>query len=301
VLGLPVVEAWEQPTGSGAVLDAGRATLELLSTAQAALVDQVEVGSRVAGPVRIALEVDDAAETAGTLVAGGAERLGGPVVTPWSHRNVRLRAPDGTQLTLFTVLDAEPVPTTLRLAQDADADALLARDPLALLVGMLLDQQFPMERAFAGPYLLARRLSLDTLDAGAIAAHDPDALAKVMAGPPAVHRYPAAMAGRVQALCRLVAEQWGGDAAELWRSAATGRELLARLRSLPGFGEQKARIFVALLGKQLGVQPPGWREAAGPYGEEGSHRSVADVTDADSLAQVRAFKQATKQAAPRTR
>jgi uncharacterized HhH-GPD family protein len=186
--------------------------------------------------------------------------------------------------------------TTLRLTQDPDADALLSRDPLALLVGMLLDQQFPMERAFASPYLLTQRLSVDHLDAGAIAAHDPDALAKVMAGPPALHRYPAAMAGRVQALCQLVAERWGGDAAELWRTAATGRELLARLRTLPGFGEQKARIFVALLGKQLGVRPPGWREAAGAYGEEGSHRSIADVTDAESLAQVRAFKQAAKAA-----
>lgn len=191
--------------------------------------------------------------------------------------------------------------TTLRLAQDPDADALLTRDPLALLVGMLLDQQFPMERAFASPYELAQRLSVKTLDAGAIAAYDPDAFAKVMAGPPALHRYPAAMAERVQALCRRVAEECGGDAAALWRTAATGRELLGRLRSLPGFGEQKARIFVALLGKQLGVQPPGWREAAGPYGEEGSHRSAADITDAESLAQVRAFKQAAKQAAKGTR
>jgi uncharacterized HhH-GPD family protein len=191
--------------------------------------------------------------------------------------------------------------TNLRLAQHPDADALLARDPLALLVGMLLDQQFPMERAFAAPYLLAQRLSLDSLDADLIGSYDPDALAKVMAGPPALHRYPAAMAGRVQALCRHVAEEWGGDAAELWRTAATGRELLARLRSLSGFGEQKARIFVALLGKQLGVQPPGWGEAAGPYGEEGSHRSVADVTGAESLAQVRAFKQAAKLAARRDR
>jgi uncharacterized HhH-GPD family protein len=192
-------------------------------------------------------------------------------------------------------------PVTLRLAQDPDADALLARDPLALLIGMLLDQQFPMERAFAGPYLLARRLQLDTLDPATIAAYDPEALAKAMAGPPAVHRYWGAMAGRVQALCQHVLERWNGDAAELWRTAATGRELLARLRALPGFGEQKARIFVALLGKQLGVQPPGWREVAGPYGEQGSHRSVADVTGADSLAAVRAFKQAAKQATQRPR
>jgi uncharacterized HhH-GPD family protein len=185
----------------------------------------------------------------------------------------------------------------LRLAQDPDADALLARDPLALLIGMLLDQQFPMERAFAAPYLLARRLQRETLDAAELAAHDPDALARLMAGPPALHRYPAAMAARVQALCRQLVERHGGDAAALWLGAASGEELLRRLRALPGFGEQKARIFVALLGKQLGVAPPGWREAAGPYGEPGSHRSVADVTDADSLAQVRAYKQAAKRAA----
>jgi catechol 2,3-dioxygenase-like lactoylglutathione lyase family enzyme len=108
VLGLPVVEAWDTPTGSGAILDAGRATLELLSVKQAQLVDHVEVGERVAGPVRLALEVEDSERTAGELVAGGAELLAQPVVTPWSHRNVRLRAPDGMQLTLFTVLDAEP-------------------------------------------------------------------------------------------------------------------------------------------------------------------------------------------------
>jgi uncharacterized HhH-GPD family protein len=186
---------------------------------------------------------------------------------------------------------------SLRLAQDPDADQLLARDPLALLVGMLLDQRMPLEWAFRGPYRLAQRLGWDSLDAGEIAAYDPEAFTAVMVGPPALHRYPAVMAGRIQALCRYLLDAYGGDAAELWRTAGSGAELLRRLRALPGFGEQKARIFVALLGKQLGVQPPGWREAAGPYGEEGSRRSAADVTDADSLAEVRAFKQATKQAA----
>jgi uncharacterized HhH-GPD family protein len=186
---------------------------------------------------------------------------------------------------------------TLQLAQVPEADELLARDPLALLIGMLLDQQFPMERAFASPWLLAQRLGVTELDAAAIAAHDPDDLARLMAGPPALHRYPAAMAGRVQAVCAHVAATYGGDAAALWRTASSGAELLRRIRSLPGFGEQKARILVALLGKQLGVRPPGWREAAGPYGEEGSRRSVADVTDADSLAAVRAAKQAVKRAA----
>jgi uncharacterized HhH-GPD family protein len=190
------------------------------------------------------------------------------------------------------------VPTpALRLAQNPEADALLARDPLALLVGMLLDQRVPLEWAFAAPYRLAQRLGWESLDAGAIAAYDPEAFTKVMVGPPALHRYPAVMAGRVQALCRHLVDRWGGDAAVLWRTAESGAELLRRLRDLPGFGEQKARIFVALLGKQLGVTPPGWREAAGPYGEEGARRSAADVTDADSLAEVRAFKQSAKQAA----
>jgi uncharacterized HhH-GPD family protein len=186
---------------------------------------------------------------------------------------------------------------TLQLAQVPEADELLARDPLALLIGMLLDQQFPMERAFASPWLLARRLGVTELDAAAIAAHDPDEFARLMAGPPALHRYPAAMAGRVQAVCAHVAEAYGGDAAALWRTAESGAELLRRIKALPGFGEQKARILVALLGKQLGARPPGWREAAGHYGEEGSRRSVADVTDADSLAAVRAAKQAVKRAA----
>ena len=188
-------------------------------------------------------------------------------------------------------------PPTLRLAQDPDADALLASDPLALLVGMLLDQQFPLEWAFRAPYRLAGRMERTSLDAVEIAAYDPEAFVKLMAGPPALHRYPASMAGRVQALCRHVAERYGGDAAALWHTAESGQELLRRLRALPGFGEQKARIFVALLGKQLGVRPAGWREAAGPYGEDGARRSAADVTDADSLAEVRAFKQAAKRAA----
>ena len=184
----------------------------------------------------------------------------------------------------------------LRLAQDPDADALLSNDPLALLMGMLLDQQFPLEWAFRAPWRLAQRMERTSLDAAEIADYDPEAFVKLMAGPPALHRYPASMAQRVQALCRLVVEEYGGDAAALWRTAGTGKELLARLRALPGFGEQKARIFVALLGKQLGVRPEGWQEVAGPYGEDGSRRSAADVTDAETLAEVRAFKQAAKRA-----
>jgi len=198
----------------------------------------------------------------------------------------------------WTSCEEDTVATpSLRLAQNPEADALLARDPLALLVGMLLDQRVPLEWAFGAPYRLAQRLGRDSLDAGELAAYDPEAFTSLMVGPPALHRYPAVMAGRVQTLCRHLVEHYGGDAAAVWRDAASGQELLRRLRALPGFGEQKARIFVALLGKQLGVCPPGWREAAGPYGEEGARRSAADVTDADSLAQVRAFKQAAKQAA----
>jgi uncharacterized HhH-GPD family protein len=188
-------------------------------------------------------------------------------------------------------------PPTLRLAQDPDADALLASNPLALLMGMLLDQQFPLEWAFRGPWRLAQRMERSSLDAAEIADWEPEAFVKLMAGPPALHRDPAAMAERVQALCRVVVHQYGGDAAALWETAGTAKELLARLRALPGFGEQKARIFVALLGKQLGVRPEGWREVAGPYGEDGSRRSAADVTDPDTLAEVRAFKQAATQAA----
>jgi len=186
---------------------------------------------------------------------------------------------------------------TLCLAQDETADALLARDPFALLVGMLLDQQFPMERAFAGPYLLAQRMGTPTLDVAAIASYDPGAFAALFVGPPAIHRFPGSMAGRVQALAAHLQAEYEGDAAALWRDAESGGQLLDRLRGLPGFGEQKAMIFLALLGKQLGVKPPGWRAAAKAYGEEGSRRSVADVVDAATLGEVRAYKQEAKRAA----
>ena len=186
---------------------------------------------------------------------------------------------------------------TLRLTQDAAADELLGRDPLALLLGMLLDQQFPMERAFSGPRLLADRMGADTLSAAAIAEADPEQLTAWFQGPPAVHRYPGSMAGRAQAVCRLLVDRYDGRAERLWADVPDGATLLARIGELPGFGAQKARIFVALLGKQYGVTPPGWREAAGDYGQEGSRRSVADITGPESLAEVRAFKQQAKQAA----
>jgi len=177
------------------------------------------------------------------------------------------------------------------------ADALLERDPFALLAGMLLDQQFPMERAFAGPQKIVERLGVESLDPATIAALDPEEFAALCATPPAVHRYPGSMAGRLQELARIIVEQYDGDTAALWQEATSGADLLARLRALPGFGDAKARIFVALLGKQRGVQPDGWEQAAGAYAEPGSFRSVADVVDPGSLAKVRAFKQQQKQAA----
>jgi uncharacterized HhH-GPD family protein len=185
----------------------------------------------------------------------------------------------------------------LCIAQDAAADELLGRDPLALLVGMLLDQQFPMERAFAAPRLLADRLGVETLVPAALADADPEELVRVFQGPPALHRYPGSMAGRTQELCRVLVERYAGRADALWAGVPDAATLLRRLGELPGFGAQKSRIFLALLGKQCGVTPPGWREAAGPYGDEGSHRSVADITGPESLAEVRRFKQEQKQAA----
>jgi uncharacterized HhH-GPD family protein len=182
----------------------------------------------------------------------------------------------------------------LHITGDAEADDLLSTDPLALLIGMLLDQQVPMETAFAGPAKLRQRLG--HLDPARIAAHDPDAFVELCKTPPAVHRFPGSMAGRIQALCQAVADDWGGDAAAIWRDA-DGAEVLKRLEALPGFGSQKARIFLALLGKQYGFDGAGWREAAGSYGEAGSYRSVADIVDSGSLTKVREFKKAAKAAA----
>jgi uncharacterized HhH-GPD family protein len=184
---------------------------------------------------------------------------------------------------------------TLHLSQDPDADALLSEDPLALLLGMALDQQIPMEKAFAGPHVLRERLG--HLDAGRIASMPAEEFTAAMAGPPAVHRFPGSMAGRLQDLCRALVESYGGDAAAVWTGVDDGAEVLRRLKALPGFGDQKARIFLALLGKQLGVRPKGWREAAGAYGEDGALRSVADVVSQETLLEVRAYKQQAKKAA----
>jgi uncharacterized HhH-GPD family protein len=183
--------------------------------------------------------------------------------------------------------------STLHITGDPEADRLLETQPLALLIGMLLDQQMPLEAAFAGPKKLADRLG--ELDVGRIAEADPDEFAAMCSTPPAVHRYPKSMAKRIQALCRYLVETYDGRAEAVWTDGdPDGPEVLRRLKALPGYGDQKARIFLALLGKQVGVQPEGWREAAGVYGEEGSRRSVADVVDEQTLAEVRAFKRQSK-------
>ncbi|MFP3465754.1 HhH-GPD-type base excision DNA repair protein [Leifsonia sp. SIMBA_070] len=183
----------------------------------------------------------------------------------------------------------------LHITGDPEADALLDESPFALLTGMLLDQQIPMETAFAGPAKLRDRLG--ALDPATVAAIDPEKLAEVMKQTPAVHRFPGSMAGRVQALAAAIVSDWGGDTAAIWtRDDPDGPEVLRRLKALPGFGEQKAKIFLALLGKQKGVHPAGWEAAAGDYGLPG-HRSVADIVDADSLTRVREHKRAAKAAA----
>jgi uncharacterized HhH-GPD family protein len=184
---------------------------------------------------------------------------------------------------------------TLRIAQEPQADRVLETYPFALLAGMMLDQQFPMERAFAGPAKILERFG--SLDPHDIATADAEQFAALCTKPPAVHRFPGSMATRLQALATQIVETYDGDTSRLWQEAASGMDLLRRIEALPGFGVQKARIFVALLGKQLGVRPDGWEQAAGAYAEDGSYRSVADVVDPDSLQRVRDFKKAAKSAA----
>jgi uncharacterized HhH-GPD family protein len=185
---------------------------------------------------------------------------------------------------------------TIWMPVEPEANELLNRSPLALLIAMLLDQQVTLEKAFTGPLDLVRRLGHEPT-AVELADFDPDRLAAMFSERPALHRYPKAMAARVQELARLIVEQYDGDAARVWESAGSGAELLRQVAALPGFGAQKAQIFVALLGKQLGVQPDGWREAAGRFGAEGTRFSVADITDEESLGEVRSYKQALKAAA----
>ena len=184
----------------------------------------------------------------------------------------------------------------LQLVQDPAADALLEANPFALLVGMLLDQQYPMEAAFAGPKKIADRIG--GVDAREIADYDPDEFAALCSKTPAIHRYPGSMAKRIQALAQLIVDRYDGDTTALWTEGdPDGAEVLRRLKGLPGFGEQKAKIFLALLGKQYGVTPQGWRKAAGDYGKAGSFLSVADVVDAGSLEKVRSYKKQAKAAA----
>jgi uncharacterized HhH-GPD family protein len=182
----------------------------------------------------------------------------------------------------------------LHLSGDKDADAVISEDPLALVIGMVLDQQIPLEKAFSSPSVLRQRLG-GTLDAAAIAAMDPIELEAHFKERPALHRFPGSMAKRVQEVCRVIAQEYGGKADAIWKKdvpdAAT---LLERVRALPGFGEHKAKIFTALLGKQLGVQPDGWREVTKPFGDAGSFLSIADITDTETLAKVRAHKAAMK-------
>lgn len=176
---------------------------------------------------------------------------------------------------------------TFPVTGDDAADALLVEDPLALLVGMLLDQQIPMEKAFRGPYDLSTRRG--GLDAAAIAAADPDDLVESFRQRPALHRFPKSMADRTRALCEALVEHHDGRAEDVWEGAADGADLLARLRALPGFGEEKSRIFVALLAKRFGVGPAGWEEAAGGFAD-GTRLSVADIDSRDAFERVRAWK-----------
>jgi uncharacterized HhH-GPD family protein len=181
----------------------------------------------------------------------------------------------------------------LHLTGNDDADRLLSENPSALLIGMTLDQQVPMEKAFSGPAVIAERMG-GAFDVAKIAAMDVDDFVAICSERPAIHRFPGAMGKRVHAVCRALVEEYDGDAANLWADVTDGAELKKRVAALPGFGDQKASIFVALLGKQRGVTPMGWREAAGRYGDDGVFRSVADIVDPSSLSKVRQTKKEQK-------
>ncbi|HEY2814986.1 MAG TPA: HhH-GPD-type base excision DNA repair protein [Acidimicrobiales bacterium] len=173
-----------------------------------------------------------------------------------------------------------------------EADELLEQDPLALVLGMMLDQQVPMEWAFTGPYTLQQRLG-GKLDAAQIASMDPDEFVAVCKGPPAIHRFPGSMGKRAQALAQHIVDDYDGDASAIWRDVESGDELRTRLMALPGYGAEKTRIFIALLAKRLGVKPQGWQEVAGPFADD-TPRSVADIDSPETLARVRQWKQAQK-------
>ncbi len=168
-----------------------------------------------------------------------------------------------------------------------EADRLLETDALALLIGLVLDQQVPMEKAFSGPYDLKTRLG-GKLDAGRIARMDPEALDKVFRERPALHRFPGSMARRVQELCSIIVKEYGGKAENVWAGAGDGKELAARLRKLPGFGDMKVKITVAVLAKKWGVRPAGWEQ------EAASWHTVADVDSPETMAKAREVKRAMK-------
>ena len=196
----------------------------------------------------------------------------------------------------MTTKEARQAPQELWITGDPESDHLLTSSGNALLVGMVLDQQVPMEKAFSGPQVIATRMG-GTFDVAAVAALDVDDFVAICSERPAVHRFPGSMGKRVHEVARRLAEEYDADAVHLWEQAPDGAALKKAIGALPGFGEQKASIMVALLGKQWGVRPDGWREAAGAYGNEGEFRSVADVVDAESLQKVRAFKKQAKAAA----
>lgn len=182
------------------------------------------------------------------------------------------------------------------LTTDSEANELLEREPLALLIGMLLDQQITIETAFAGPKKILDRIG--SLDARTIAEYDPEKFAALCSTPPAIHRFPGSMAKRIQALCQGLVDEYDGDAEALWTAGKpNGAEVLKRLKALPGYGDIKAQIFLALLGKQRGLKATGWQKAAGEFGKKGTHLSVADITDQASLLEVRAYKKQMKAAA----
>lgn len=181
----------------------------------------------------------------------------------------------------------------LRITGDDGADALLADEPIALLIGMLLDQQVPMSWAFRGPATLKERLG--HLDPARIAGMDPEEFVAVCASKPAIHRFPASMGRRIHALCSAIDEHWNGDPGAIWTTARDGADLARRLSALPGFGEEKTMIFVALLAKRFDVRPEGWEDAAGPF-SDGAPRSAADVDGPDALAEVREWKRAQRAA-----
>lgn len=181
----------------------------------------------------------------------------------------------------------------LALSQNIEADELLSSSPLALLIGVVLDQQITLEKAFIAPLLLKERLG-EELDAGQIAHMNTERLEEIFSVRPALHRFPASMARRVQEVCMVIAREYGNDASNIWQGASSGEDLYRRLKKLPGFGEMKAKIFIALLGKQIGLTLSNWRDASAPFGEPGSYMSIADITDEESLARVREYKAAKK-------